>query len=81
MSVLIFNKTKDSFENVSDIPKQFVIGRKYHCSWASSRGFVWKLKYYSEENDLAILITPKTKKELKTNLSSLREINKYLNTN
>lgn len=67
-------------EIVSDIPKEFVIGRKYHCSWAKNRGMVWVLMGFDKEKDEAILMTPRTRKELKTKLSSLRNINKYCET-
>ncbi len=60
----------------NDIPEKYIIGRKYHCSWAKSRGCVWKLISINE--DVAILETPKTKKRITTQLSSLREINKYI---
>jgi len=63
---------------MSDIPKKFVIGRKYHCSWAKARGFVWVLISFDTEKDEAVIQTPKTKKKLTTQLSSLRNINKYL---
>jgi hypothetical protein len=64
---------------MNDIPKKFVIGRKYHCSWATSRGFVWVLISFDTDKDEAVIQTPKTKKKLTTQLSSLRNINKYLN--
>ena len=60
-------------------PSRYVIGRKYHCSWAKNRGYVWILTAFNIENNAAELMTPKTKKKIKTELSSLRNINKYLN--
>jgi hypothetical protein len=62
----------------SDLPVEFVIGRLYHCSWAKNRGFVWKLVAFDQEKNEAHLITPKTHKSLKTQLSSLRDTNKNL---
>jgi hypothetical protein len=59
-----------------DVPLEYVIGRKYHCTWAKNRGFVWVLMSYDVATDTAYMQTPKTKKPMKTQLSSLREINK-----
>ena len=63
-------------KNFNSIPKEYVIGRKYHCSWAKNRGYVWRLVSFDKANDKAVLITPKTKKIMETKLSSLRDINK-----
>lgn len=56
------------------IVKQHVIGRKYHCSWASSNKMVWTL--IDITNNIATLKT-KFGKEIKTNVNNLREINKF----
>lgn len=67
--------------NLSDsetMPNEFVIGRKYHCSWAKSRGMVWRLISYNETTNEATLKTPRTKKTIVTQLSSLRDINKTI---
>ena len=72
--------TPDNFiPNVTDIPTEYVKGRKYHLAWAKNRGMVWKLVDYSREEDSATMVTPRTKKTLKTKLSDLRNINKYCN--
>ena len=57
-----------------DMPEAFIIGRKYHCSWAKSRGMVWIL--ISIENNIATLETPRTHKRITTDISYLRDINK-----
>ncbi len=57
-----------------DIPEELIIGRKYHCTWAKSRGMVWKLTEIRGQT--AVPQTPKTRKEITTNISNLREINK-----
>ena len=49
------------------------IGNKYHLSWASSRGMVWKLKEI--EGIWAFMETPKTGKPLTAKLCDLRERN------
>ncbi len=61
------------------IPSEYVIGRPYHCSWAKNRGFVWILESFNESKNVAKLYTPKTNKELTTQLSSLRDVNKTIN--
>jgi hypothetical protein len=59
-------------------PKEYVIGRLYHCDWASNRGFVWRLIAFDADRDYAKLETPKTRKWLDTKLSSLRDTNKTI---
>lgn len=69
----------DSFPDIiteDHIPKEFVIGRKYHLSWATNRAMVWVLKGY--DSTYASLETPKTKKVLLTKLRDLREINTFV---
>lgn len=56
------------------IPKELHIGEKYHCSWASSKAMVWVLKDINGSQ--VILETPRTKKQIQTNVSSLRVLNK-----
>lgn len=58
--------------------KNYVIGRKYHCNWAYSRGMVWRLVSFNVELNEAFIVTPKTGKHIKTQLNSLRNINKYI---
>jgi hypothetical protein len=58
---------------------EFIIGRKYHCSWAKNRGMVWRLISFDANKNEAILETPRTRKQLKTKLDSLTNINKHLN--
>lgn len=60
---------------IDTIPKQFVIGRKYHCCWANSKGIVWILQ--GVYNNQADLITPKTKRKIQTHINNLRELNKF----
>lgn len=60
------------------IPKDFCVGRLYHCSWASNRGFVWRLISFNKDTNTAEMMTPKTKKKLTTQLDSLRNTNKNL---
>lgn len=61
-----------------DIPKEIRNGRLYHCSWAKKKGFVWKLISHDEEKDEALMETPKSKKRMVTQLSSLRNVNKNI---
>jgi ferredoxin-fold anticodon binding domain-containing protein len=56
------------------IPQELKIGQKYHCSWANSKGMVWVLKNIN--GNQAILETPRTKKEIQTNVNHLRLLNK-----
>lgn len=56
------------------ILKQLVIGSKYHLSWASSKSMVWVLKNYNSTH--AFLETPRTKKQLSSKITDLRELNK-----
>ena len=56
------------------IPKQLVIGNKYHLSWASNKAMVWVLKSYNSTH--AFLETPRTKKQLSSKITDLRELNK-----
>lgn len=60
---------------IDTIPKEFIVGRKYHCSWANQKGMVWILE--GVYNNQADLITPKTKKRIQTHINNLRELNKY----
>lgn len=60
---------------VDYIPKEFVVGRKYHLSWATNRGMVWILK--GNDSEYASLETPKTKKVLLAKLADLRELNRF----
>jgi hypothetical protein len=62
---------------LKDIPKEYIIGRKYHVSWAKNRGYVWKLVSFNVDTNKAVLETPNTKKQLTTELTSLRNINKF----
>jgi hypothetical protein len=55
---------------------EYIIGRKYHCSWAKNKGYVWRLISFDESKNEAVLETPKTKKRLTTQLSALYNINK-----
>ena len=64
---------------IDDIPKELIVGRKYHCSWAKSRGFVWFL-VEGLPNGKVVLETPRTRKRLITDAASLRNINKYCTT-
>ena len=63
---------------LSDKPTEYVIGRSYHTSWAKNRGYVWQLLSFDESKNVAELETPKTKKRLTTQLSSLRDTNKII---
>lgn len=54
-------------------PKEFLVGRKYHVAWAKKRGMVWRLKEI--QGDMALLITPKSRKEIRVKKSDLRELN------
>lgn len=69
---------KQLYQAQDFVPKAFVIGRKYHCSWAKSRGMVWILKDYSIMYDRATLVTPRTMKVIHTQLSALRDINHFV---
>ena len=60
---------------IDTIPKQFVTGRKYHCSWANQKGMVWVLE--GIYNNQADLVTPRTKRKIQTHVNNLRELNKY----
>lgn len=71
-------KTPEILE-IDKIPQKYVIGDKYHCDWATSNKLVWVL--LSIHNNIAILQTPKTKRILKTNINSLRVINKIAQQN
>jgi hypothetical protein len=62
---------------IRDIPKEYVVGRKYHTNWAKSRGMVWILRGYDLEKNLAFMETPKTQKTMVTHLDSLRDINRF----
>tara|TARA_R110000822_G_scaffold227017_2_gene359696 strand:- start:1276 stop:1551 length:276 start_codon:yes stop_codon:yes gene_type:complete len=64
---------------IDSIPTQYVIGNKYHLSWASNRGYVWVLK--SIQGDVVVLETPKTKKVLLAKIKDLRETNKGTTAN
>ena len=70
--------TIDDVTKYNDIPNEYVIGRRYHCSWAKKRGFVWVLVSYDIHKDVAHLVTPKTRKKLTTQLSSLRDVNRII---
>ena len=59
---------------IDRIPKELVLGEKYHCSWAQSRGMVWVLKAVS--NNQATLETPRTKRRITTHINFLRVLNK-----
>ncbi len=61
--------------DIDKIPTQLVVGTKYHCSWATSKGMVWILKGISNAGQ-AILETPKSKKIIYTHINNLRHINK-----
>lgn len=56
------------------IPQELKIGQKYHCSWANSKGMVWVLRDIA--GNKATLETPRTKKQIQTNVNSLRLLNK-----
>lgn len=56
---------------------EYVIGRKYHLSWAKNRGYVWVLISFNAETNFALLETPKTHKQLRAKLSDLTNINKH----
>jgi uncharacterized C2H2 Zn-finger protein len=56
------------------IPTRLEIGTKYHCSWAKSKGMVWRLMRINGTQ--AILQTPRTNKILYTETKFLRHINK-----
>jgi len=62
------------------IPKQLIIGNKYHLSWAASKAMIWVLKEIIGSK--VILETPKTKRQLVSNHTDLRETNSnaYKNT-
>lgn len=54
------------------IPKNHIdreIGELVHCCWSRSPGLVWRLKKVL--GDIAILVTPKTNKEMRTNINNL----------
>lgn len=55
------------------LENDLVVGRKYHCAWALSRGMVWRL--ITINGDMVTLRTPKTRKEIKVKKSDLRELN------
>jgi hypothetical protein len=61
--------------DIDKVPNELIIGTKYHCTWASSKGMVWILKGISQNNQ-AILETPRTKKIIYTHVNNLRHINK-----
>lgn len=61
--------------DIDRVPTELVVGTKYHCTWASSKGMVWVLKGISQNNQ-AILETPRTKKIIHTHVHNLRHINK-----
>lgn len=60
---------------VSYTPKEIVVGRRYHCSWARSRKMSWRL--LAIEGDVAVMETPITHKPMRTQLSSLRNTNQW----
>lgn len=64
-------------KDFDDIPIEFVIGRKYHCSWARVRAMVWVLKAINGED--CLLEARKSKKIVVTKLSALRDLNKNSN--
>ena len=68
---------ENEFDEIAK-PTEYVIGRKYHVSWAKSRGMVWILKAIDKDKKQAMLQTPKTKKIVYTQLDSLRDINRYI---
>ena len=59
---------------IDKIPQKYVIGDKYHCSWATNNKLVWVL--LSIHNNIATIQTPKTKRIITTNINSLRVTNK-----
>jgi uncharacterized C2H2 Zn-finger protein len=61
--------------DIDRVPTELIIGTKYHCTWAFSKGMVWILKGISQNNQ-AILETPRTKKIIHTHVHNLRHINK-----
>ena len=61
--------------DIDKVPTELVVGTKYHCTWASSKGMVWVLKGISQNNQ-AILETPRSKKIIHTHVHNLRHINK-----
>lgn len=71
--------TTPNIIEIDKIPQKYVIGDKYHCSWATSNKLVWIL--ISINNNIATLQTPKTKRILTTNINSLRVINKVAQQN
>ena len=58
--------------NTQLIPKKYVIGAMYTTSWANNSALKWQLKSYNGNN--AILVTPKSKRELECKLTDLREV-------
>ena len=60
---------------IDKIPQKYIIGDKYHCSWATSNKLVWILTGISNNNQ-AILQTPRTKRIITTNINNLRVTNK-----
>ena len=67
-------KPQTEILEIDRIPQQLIVGNKYHCNWASSKGMVWVL--VNTYNNTAVLQTPRTKKTITTNINSLRVINK-----
>lgn len=55
---------------------EYKTGRLYHCKWAKSKGFVWKLISFDVATNTAVMETPKTKKRLTTQLDSLYNTNR-----
>ncbi len=63
---------KEDKSYLVDKPK---IGEKYHLSWAKEKGMVWIL-IGIVQNKKCTMMTPKTKKTLVTDISTLRHINR-----
>ncbi len=61
--------------DIDRVPTELIVGTKYHVTWASKPGMVWRLKGISNNNQ-AVLETPRTKKIMFTHVHNLRHINK-----
>jgi len=69
---MYIGKTKILDEDLKvDQPIQ---GEKYHTSWAK-RGCVWKFTGF-DAGGMCLLETPKSRKLIKTSITSLRHINR-----
>lgn len=62
---------------MNETPDVYIIGRKYHTTWARERGMVWVLISFDRTKNQAVLETPKTKKRFTTQLNSLQDINYF----